>query len=126
MGQLSKLIFQRLGPGYFIGSHNEMAKSLKSTGGGVNDGIGLETVAESGCIGVSGADEYWLLLVEVAERVPGRVRRDDMWQMGQDIIFWLRSGSRDCVTGGVCLKVCSAEVVAVVRPHYLAGGSRQG
>ena len=34
-----------------------MEKFLKSTGGGVNDGIGLETVAESCCIGISGADE---------------------------------------------------------------------
>ena len=33
---------------------------LKSTNGGVNDGIGLETVVESGYIGVSGADECWM------------------------------------------------------------------
>ena len=42
-----------------------MAKLLKSTGGGLNDSIGLETVAESGCIGVTGADECWMLMAEV-------------------------------------------------------------
>ena len=57
-----------------------MEKFLKSTGDGVNDGIGLEKVEESGCIGVSGADECWLLMATVAERVPGSVRRDEMWQ----------------------------------------------
>ena len=60
-----------------------MAKFLKSTGGGVNDSIGLETVAESGCIGISRADECWLLLEAVAERAPGRVGRDEMWWPGQ-------------------------------------------
>ena len=42
-----------------------MEKFLKSTSGGANDGIGLETVAESGCIGVTGADECWMLMAEV-------------------------------------------------------------
>ena len=60
-----------------------MAKFLKSTGGGVNDSIGLETVAESGCIGISRADECWMLLEAVAERAPGRVGRDEMWWPGQ-------------------------------------------
>ena len=73
--QPSKFIIQKLGPGCFIRAHNEMTKFLKSTGGGFNDGIGLETVVESGCIGVSGADECWMLMAAVAERVPGRVRR---------------------------------------------------
>ena len=59
-----------------------MEKFLKSTGGGVDDSIGLKMVAESGCNGVSGADECWLLMVAVAERVPGRVRRDDRWWPG--------------------------------------------
>ena len=59
-----------------------MEKSPRSSGGGVNDGIVLETVTESGCIGVSGSDECWLLMATVAERVPGRVGRDDMCQEG--------------------------------------------
>ena len=71
--QLYKLFFQRLVPGCFIGERNEMAKLLKNTNDGVNGGIGLETVAESGCIGVSGADECWLPMAAVAERVPGSV-----------------------------------------------------
>ena len=57
-----------------------MEKFLKSTGDWVNDSIGLETVKESGCISVSSADECWLMMAAVAERVPGRVRRDEMWQ----------------------------------------------
>ena len=43
-----------------------MEKFLKSTGGGVNDGIGLKTVMESGCIGIFGANECWLLMAAVA------------------------------------------------------------
>ena len=35
-------------------------------------------------------------------------------------------GSVECVAGGVWLKACYASVVAVVLPHYLAGGSRHG
>ena len=50
----------------------------------------LETDAESGCIGVSGVDECWLLMVVVAERVPGRVGRDDIWRLGKDRIIRLR------------------------------------
>ena len=65
---------------------------LKSTNGGVNDGIGLETVVESGYIGVSGADECWLLMAAVAERVPYSVGRDDMWRPGQGRILRLREG----------------------------------
>ena len=65
---------------------------MKSTGGGVNDSIGLETVAESGCIGVSGANECWLLVASVVERVPGRVGRNDMWRLGKGRIIRLREG----------------------------------
>ena len=53
-----------------------MEKFLKITSDEVNDVIGLETVKESGCIGVSGADECWMLMVAVVERVPGHVGRD--------------------------------------------------
>ena len=67
-----------------------MEKFLKSTSGGVNDGISLETVGESCCIGVCGADECWLMMAEVAERVPGRVGRDDMWWPVQGRILCLR------------------------------------
>ena len=67
-------------PGYFIRDRNEMEKFLKITSDEVNDGIGLETVKESGCIGVSGADECWMLMVAVVERVPGHVGKDEMWQ----------------------------------------------
>ena len=45
LGQPSKFVFQQLGPGCFIRARNEMAKFLKISGGGVNGGIGLETVA---------------------------------------------------------------------------------
>ena len=54
--QPSKLFCQKLGPVCFIGAHNDMAKFLKSTGGRVNESIGFETVAKSGCIAVSSAD----------------------------------------------------------------------
>ena len=81
-GQLSNFISQRLGPGCFIGARNDMVKLMKIAGGGMNDRIGLKTVAESGCIGVSGADESWLMMAAVAERVTGRVGRDDMWKTG--------------------------------------------
>ena len=37
----------------------------------------LETDAESGCIGVSGVDECWLLMAAVAEMIPGHFGRDD-------------------------------------------------
>ena len=59
---------------------------------GVNDGIFLETVAESGCIDLSGADECWLLMAAVSERVPGCVGRDEMWRPRQSIILRLREG----------------------------------
>ena len=39
LGQPSKLVSQRLGPGCFIGARNEMVKLRKSTGDGMNDGI---------------------------------------------------------------------------------------
>ena len=80
-----------------------MAKFLKSTGGGVNDAIILETVTRSSCIGVSGADACWLLMAEVAERVPGCVRRDDMWRLVQGRILWLREGVLGtALKGGSC------------------------
>ena len=69
-----------------------MEKFLKSTSGGANDGIGLETVAESGCIGISGADEFWLMMAAVEEMVPGPIGRDDMWRPGQGRILRLREG----------------------------------
>ena len=91
LGQPSKFVCQQLEPGFFIGDRNDMAKLLKSTGDGVNEGIGLETAKESGCIGVSGADERWLLMEALAERVPGRVGRDEMWQCcGYGYTFWPR------------------------------------
>ena len=74
--QPSKFVWQLLLTGCFIRARNEISKFLKSTGDGVNYSIGLETVAESGCIGVSGANECWLLTAAVEERVPGRVGRD--------------------------------------------------
>ena len=80
LGQPSKFVFQKLVPGCFTGAHNDMAKFLKSTGDGVNDGIGLETAKVIGCIGVYGAYGCWLLMAAVEERVPGRVGRDEMWQ----------------------------------------------
>ena len=69
-----------------------MEKFLKSTGGGVNDSIGLETVTESGCIGISGADECWMLMAAVVEMVLGRAGRYDMWRLGKGRILWLREG----------------------------------
>ena len=47
----------------------------------------LETDAESGCIGVSGVDECWLLMAAVVERGPGRVGRDDLWRLGHGKII---------------------------------------
>ena len=67
----------------------------------MNDGIGLETVAESGCIGVSGADECWLLVAPVVERVPGRVRRDDLWRLGKGRVIRLREGGPVTESQGV-------------------------
>ena len=67
-----------------------MTKFLKSTGGGVNDDIGLEKVAESGCIGVSVANDCWLLMAAVVERVPGSVGGDEMWRPGQGSFFRMR------------------------------------
>ena len=76
LGQPSKFVCQLLGPGWFIGACNDMEKFLKSTGDGLDDGIGLEKIVESGCIGISGAYECCLLMAALAERVPGCVGRD--------------------------------------------------
>ena len=121
--QSSKFVCQRLVPRYFIRARNNMVKFLNSTDGGVNDGIVLET--ESGRIGVSGADEFYLLMAAVTERVLGRVGRDVATTTGQHYLAEGR-GSRDCVAGGVWLKEHLAAVVAVLRPHELVGRSRQG
>ena len=100
LGQPCKFISQRLVPGCFIEARNEMATLLKSTSGGVNDGLGLETVVESGQIGISGADECWLLMAVVTERVPGPVVRDDMWRPGQVSIIRLREGGPGTASQG--------------------------